>query len=62
MIARKFGMLVRCCAKRRHGGVANVGVASYAVTSSRAWWLAGLAGVGSVRNFAMSSVFTWRRR
>jgi putative flippase GtrA len=29
-----------------------------------AWWLAGVAGavVGSVWNFAMSSVFTWRRR
>ena len=31
--------------------------------SSRTWWLAGVAGavVGSVWNFAMSSVFTWRR-
>jgi dolichol-phosphate mannosyltransferase len=46
------------------GAVANVGVASYAFTSSHAWWLAGIAGavVGSVWNFAMSSVFTWRRR
>jgi dolichol-phosphate mannosyltransferase len=46
------------------GAVANVGVASYAFTSSHAWWLAGVAGavVGSVWNFAMSSVFTWRRR
>jgi dolichol-phosphate mannosyltransferase len=46
------------------GAVANVGVASYAFTSHHAWWLAGAAGavVGSVWNFAMSSVFTWRRR
>jgi dolichol-phosphate mannosyltransferase len=46
------------------GAIANVGVASYAFTSSRTWWLAGVAGavVGSVWNFAMSSVFTWRRR
>jgi len=46
------------------GAVANVGVASYAFSSSRTWWLAGVAGavVGSVWNFAMSSVFTWRRR
>jgi dolichol-phosphate mannosyltransferase len=46
------------------GAIANVGVAFYAFTSSHAWWLAGVAGavVGSVWNFAMSSVFTWRRR
>jgi dolichol-phosphate mannosyltransferase len=46
------------------GAIANVGVASYAFTSSHAWWLAGVAGVvvGSVWNFAMSSVFTWRPR
>ena len=46
------------------GAVANVGVASYAFTAHHAWWLAGAAGavVGSVWNFVMSSVFTWRRR
>jgi dolichol-phosphate mannosyltransferase len=46
------------------GAVANVGIASYLFTTSHAWWLAGLAGVlvGSVFNFAMSSVFTWNRR
>ena len=45
------------------GAVANVGVASFAFTSHYIWWLAGVAGavVGSVWNFAMSSVFTWRR-
>jgi dolichol-phosphate mannosyltransferase len=46
------------------GAVANVGVASYVFASDRAWWMAGVAGaiVGSVWNFAMSSVFTWNRR
>ena len=46
------------------GAVANVGVASYVFTSHHAWWIAGVAGaiVGSVWNFAMSSVFTWNRR
>jgi dolichol-phosphate mannosyltransferase len=46
------------------GAVANVGVASYVFTSHHAWWMAGVAGVivGSVWNFAMSSVFTWNRR
>jgi dolichol-phosphate mannosyltransferase len=46
------------------GAIANVGVASYAFTSNHVWWLAGVAGavVGSVWNFAMSSVFTWGRR
>jgi dolichol-phosphate mannosyltransferase len=46
------------------GAVANVGVASYVFTSDHAWWMAGIAGaiVGSVWNFAMSSVFTWNRR
>jgi dolichol-phosphate mannosyltransferase len=46
------------------GAVANVGVASFAFTSSQTWWLAGIAGaiVGSVWNFTMSSVFTWRLR
>jgi dolichol-phosphate mannosyltransferase len=46
------------------GAVANVGVASFAFTSHYTWWVAGVAGavVGSVWNFAMSSVFTWRRR
>jgi dolichol-phosphate mannosyltransferase len=46
------------------GAIANVGVASYVFSENRAWWLAGVAGaiVGAVWNFAMSSVFTWKRR
>ena len=46
------------------GAVANVGVASYVFVSDHVWWMAGVAGaiVGSVWNFAMSSVFTWNRR
>jgi dolichol-phosphate mannosyltransferase len=46
------------------GAVANIGIASYVFTSHHAWWIAGVAGaiVGSVWNFAMSSVFTWNQR
>jgi len=46
------------------GAVANVGVASHVFASDRSWWMAGVAGaiVGSVWNFSMSSVFTWRRQ
>src|SRR5260370_16601228 len=44
------------------GAVANVGVASYAFTSSHTWWVAGVAGgvVGSVCDLALSSSFTPR--
>ena len=46
------------------GAAANVGVANYAVAHERSWWVAGLAGaaLGSVWNYAVSSVYTWRRR
>jgi dolichol-phosphate mannosyltransferase len=46
------------------GAVANVGVASAAFGHHYTWWLSGLAGaaVGAVWNYAVSSVFTWRRR
>jgi dolichol-phosphate mannosyltransferase len=45
------------------GAVANVGIAGYIFSRNEVWWLAGLAGVvvGSVWNYAASSVFTWRR-
>jgi len=45
------------------GAVANVGIASYLFSQNEVWWLAGLAGVvvGSVWNYAISSVFTWRQ-
>jgi len=44
------------------GAVANVGATSFAFTLHYTWWVAGVAGavVGSVWNFAMFSVFTWR--
>jgi dolichol-phosphate mannosyltransferase len=44
------------------GAVANVGIAGYVFSRNEAWWLAGLAGVvvGSVWNYAVSSVFTWK--
>jgi len=46
------------------GAVANVGIASYIFSLERAWWVAGVAGaiVGSVWNYAVSSIFTWNKR
>ena len=46
------------------GAVANVGIAGYVFSRNEVWWLAGLAGVavGSVWNYAVSSVFTWKLR
>jgi len=46
------------------GAVANVDVAAYVFQARPTWWLAGIAGalVGSVWNYAVSSVFTWKRR
>ncbi|KAA9019062.1 MULTISPECIES: glycosyltransferase [Sphingobium] len=45
------------------GAVANVGVGEWLFENSYRWWLAGLAGaaVGSVWNYAMGSIFTWRK-
>lgn len=45
------------------GAVADVGIASLLFDrQGTSWWLSGLAGivVGSVWNYAMASVFTWR--
>ena len=46
------------------GAAANVGIANYVYHADRIWWVAGIAGViiGSVWNYAVSSVFTWRNR
>jgi dolichol-phosphate mannosyltransferase len=46
------------------GAVGNIGIASYVFATDHHWWLAGIAGaiVGSVWNYAVSSVFTWRQR
>jgi len=46
------------------GAVANIGAADYVFSARNTWWLAGLAGaiVGSVWNYAVSSVFTWKRK
>jgi len=46
------------------GAVANVGIASAAFAEHYTWWASGLAGVavGVVWNYAVSSVFTWRRK
>lgn len=46
------------------GVVGNVGVARYLFHSAYSWWAAALAGilVGTVWNYAASSVFTWRSK
>jgi dolichol-phosphate mannosyltransferase len=46
------------------GAVANVGIASYLFRADHTWWVAGMAGVivGSVWNYAVSSIFTWNGR
>ncbi len=46
------------------GAFANVGIAAFVFRAEQAWWVAGIAGVivGSVWNYAVSSVFTWKSR
>jgi len=46
------------------GALANVGAGDYVFGEGHRWWLAGIAGaaVGSLWNFAASSVTTWRKR
>jgi dolichol-phosphate mannosyltransferase len=44
------------------GTAANIGIASYLFQEQQVWWVAGIAGivVGSVWNYAVSSIFTWK--
>jgi len=46
------------------GVIANVGIANFVFQRDYTWWLAGGAGalVGTVWNYAASSIFTWGRR
>jgi dolichol-phosphate mannosyltransferase len=46
------------------GAVANIGIASYLFAQREVWWVAGVAGiiVGSVWNYAVSAIFTWKGR
>jgi dolichol-phosphate mannosyltransferase len=46
------------------GVIANVGIANFVFQRDYTWWLAGGAGVaiGTVWNYAVSSIFTWHRR
>jgi dolichol-phosphate mannosyltransferase len=46
------------------GAIANIGIATFIYAGEPVWWFAGLAGalVGSVWNYALSNLFTWRRR
>lgn len=45
------------------GAIANVGIANFMFAEAYSWWLSGIAGVlvGAVWNYAISSVFTWRK-
>jgi len=45
------------------GAISNIGVASFIYSGDQNWWLAGLCGVvmGAVWNYAVTSVFVWRR-
>jgi dolichol-phosphate mannosyltransferase len=45
------------------GAAANVGIGTYIHGTNHSWWVAGIAGalIGSVWNFAASSVITWRK-
>lgn len=45
------------------GAIANIGIASYVYGMDELWWVAGVTGalVGVVWNYAVSSVYTWRK-
>lgn len=45
------------------GAIANIGIASYVYGADESWWVAGVTGalVGAVWNYAVSSVYTWRK-
>jgi dolichol-phosphate mannosyltransferase len=45
------------------GAIANIGIATYVYGAEEPWWIAGIAGaiIGAVWNYAVSSVYTWRK-
>lgn len=45
------------------GAFSNVGIAAFLFSQHYSWWLSGFAGIllGAVWNYAVSSIFTWRR-
>lgn len=45
------------------GAIANVGVGAFVYAAHEPWWLAGIAGaiIGSLWNYATSSLLTWRK-
>ena len=45
------------------GAISNIGVASFIYNGEHNWWVAGIGGVltGAVWNYAVTSVFVWRR-
>ena len=46
------------------GFLANVGVASWIYSQHEKWWVAGIAGavMGTIWNYAMSSLFVWKAK
>lgn len=46
------------------GALANIGIGTLLFAEHRSWWLAGMAGavIGSVWNYAASSLLTWKTR
>jgi dolichol-phosphate mannosyltransferase len=45
------------------GAISNVGIAAFLFTRDYSWWLSGFAGIvlSAVWNYAVSSIFTWRK-
>lgn len=58
-----FGGLLTFCAICGVGAIANVRLASLAFEQHYVWWLSGLAGAAAsvVWNYAVTSLFTWRK-
>jgi dolichol-phosphate mannosyltransferase len=61
--AKFVGGLITFCAICGIGAIANVRLASAAFEQHYEWWLSGLAGAlaSVVWNYAVTSIFTWRR-
>jgi len=58
-----LGGLITFCAICAVGAIANVRLASLAFEQHYVWWLSGLAGAAAsvVWNYAVTSIFTWRK-
>jgi dolichol-phosphate mannosyltransferase len=45
------------------GAISNIGIATFLFTRDYTWWLSGFSGIllAAVWNYAVSSIFTWRK-